>query len=518
MEYITTVYFVRHAQADNSNQDGRRRPLTEKGLADRRLVTEFLEDKAIDAVLSSPFKRAVDTVAEFAEKGGFEIEKIEDFRERKSDSDWDRINDGLSFIERQWADFSYKLSDGECLAEVQARNIRALNQVLALYKGKKIAIGTHGTALSTIINYYDSSYSFDNFMDMLYKTPWIVKMDFDENGCIGIEKIDLFESDKNHNKKSDYEQCEVRTAPLGYMKAYRYTVIFSRYKDKWLYCRAKARDGFETAGGRIELGETALEAAKRELFEETGAISFDITPAFDYSVHFPAVYSNGQVFLAEIHELGDMPDFEMSEIGLFDTIPDIMRFPNILPVLFNYLQGWMNLRTAADEIWDIYDSERRLTGRTHRRMDPLPPDDYHLVVDVWLQNSKGEFLITKRAPNKGFPNMWECQGGSAAAGDDSLSAAVREVKEETGLDLNPEKGRCVLSLKRKNALHDIWLFRQDFEIADIKLQEGETIDAKYAELDEIFEMISRGRFCPIDYMNELHEICDLGRDLARHFS
>jgi len=81
---MTTVYFVRHAEADNTIRDGRIRPLTEKGLADRKLVTEFLQDKNIDAVLFSPFRRAIDTIAEFAEENGFDIELIEDFREQKS--------------------------------------------------------------------------------------------------------------------------------------------------------------------------------------------------------------------------------------------------------------------------------------------------------------------------------------------------------------------------------------------------------------------------------------------------
>ena len=138
----------------------------------------------------------------------------------------------------------------------------------------------------------------------------------------------------NPTAKHDYESCEVRTDKLGVLKAYRYTVVFARYKDKWLYCRAKGRDTFETAGGRIEEGEIPLEAAKREFFEETGVVKYEIKPAFDYSVHLPNIYSNGQVFFAQVHEIGDMPLFEMAEVKLFDTIPDKMRFPKILPVLF----------------------------------------------------------------------------------------------------------------------------------------------------------------------------------------
>jgi len=192
-KFVTTIYFIRHAEADNSNRDGRIRPLTEKGLTDRKLVTEFLLDKRIDAVLSSPFKRAVDTVADFAEKSCFEIEIVEDFRERQSDSDMNsRDNmDFTSFMERQWADFDYTFSDGECLADVQARNIAALSGVLHRYRDKTIVIGTHGTALSTIINHYDKTYGFDDFMAMVNILPWVVKMTFNEYGYIGMEKIDL---------------------------------------------------------------------------------------------------------------------------------------------------------------------------------------------------------------------------------------------------------------------------------------------------------------------------------------
>jgi len=166
---------------------------------------------------------------------------------------------------------------------------------------------------------------------------------------------------------------------------------------------------------------------------------------------------------------------------------------------------WLNLQSSKDEIWDVYDSERNLTGRTHRRGDPLPAGDFHLVVHVWIENSQGEFLISKRAPNKGYPNMWECTGGSAIAGDDSLAAAVREIKEELGLDAKPENGRCLLTLTRDGDICDIWLFTQDFDIEDVVLQENETTDAKYASLSDIHKMIDDGEFIPFHYIDELFE-------------
>ena len=138
-------------------------------------------------------------------------------------------------------------------------------------------------------------------------------------------------------------EWDTRVFPLNDLGSgsYRYVVIFARYADKWLYCRAKNRDTFETAGGHIEKGETPLEAAKRELYEETGASGFDIRGVFDYSVHRPDSYSNGQVFLADVHGLDRLPDFEMAEVKLFDTIPDKMRFPLILPVLFEKVRTFL---------------------------------------------------------------------------------------------------------------------------------------------------------------------------------
>ena len=145
----------------------------------------------------------------------------------------------------------------------------------------------------------------------------------------------------------DYDNCEVRTADLETLGGYQFIVVFARYRDKWLYCRAKSRDAFETAGGHIEPGESPLEAAKRELYEETGAVGFNITPAFDYSVHIANISSYGQVFFAQIHELGDMPDFEMEQVELFDGLPDKMRFPGILPTLYEKMRIWLSDRQVT---------------------------------------------------------------------------------------------------------------------------------------------------------------------------
>jgi 8-oxo-dGTP pyrophosphatase MutT (NUDIX family) len=135
-----------------------------------------------------------------------------------------------------------------------------------------------------------------------------------------------------------------------------------------------------------------------------------------------------------------------------------------------------------------------------------------MVIHVWLQNSKGQFLITKRSPNKGFPNMWECTGGSALAGDDSLSAAMREVKEETGLTLISENGKVILSGIGTDYFYDIWVFQQDFELKEVVLLEGETCDVRYATAEEILKMQQEGIFVPYEYLAELFQKIGLIRE------
>ncbi len=103
---ITTIYFVRHAQPEYENHDDMSRPLSDKGQIDKKRVTDFFCDKHIHAVLSIPFKRAVDTVDDLAKTKGLPIQIVQDFRERKVDTKW--IDDFDAFCKAQWADFQWK--------------------------------------------------------------------------------------------------------------------------------------------------------------------------------------------------------------------------------------------------------------------------------------------------------------------------------------------------------------------------------------------------------------------------
>ena len=184
---MTTIYFVRHAEPNLSNHDDKSRELSPKGLQDRKLVSEYLKDKGIDLVISSPYKRAIDTLGDFADLMDMEIVLEDRFRERKVGNEW--IADFEAFTKRQWLDFDYKLFDGECLAEVQERNVEALREVLETYDGKNIVIGSHGTALSTIINYYDRSFGYFEFERIRMIMPWIVVFNFEGKKCLNIQEI-----------------------------------------------------------------------------------------------------------------------------------------------------------------------------------------------------------------------------------------------------------------------------------------------------------------------------------------
>ncbi|WP_174614824.1 NUDIX hydrolase [Virgibacillus ihumii] len=148
------------------------------------------------------------------------------------------------------------------------------------------------------------------------------------------------------------------------------------------------------------------------------------------------------------------------------------------------------------ELWDMYDKDRRKTGRTHERGVPLAIGDFHLVVSVWIVNDDGDFLISKRHPDKTNPYLWEFPGGSVLTGEDSYQGALREVHEEISIDLSGYEGKVLRSVRRKVNFHDTWLFHASFPIEDVTLQADEVIDARWATPNEIKRLIKGGDFAP----------------------
>lgn len=124
------------------------------------------------------------------------------------------------------------------------------------------------------------------------------------------------------------------------------------------------------------------------------------------------------------------------------------------------------------EKWDLYTKYREKTGKEHIRGQMIPEGFYHLVVHVWIRNHRGEYLISQRSASRPtFPLMWECVGGSVLKGESSIDGALREVKEEVGLDLEQKDGKQLFSKIRGsdvryeckvfNDIMDVWLFKYD---------------------------------------------------------
>lgn len=151
------------------------------------------------------------------------------------------------------------------------------------------------------------------------------------------------------------------------------------------------------------------------------------------------------------------------------------------------------------ELWDLYTRDRRLIGETHVRGEKLPPERYHLVVHVWIRNSRGEWLISQRAANRpSFPLIWECTGGSVTQGEDSLTGAIREAKEEVGVDLDPTQGRLLSSIVRDHFqdIRDDWLFRYDGEIDLRNATTDEVADMRWMRVEEIRALYREGKLVP----------------------
>lgn len=137
------------------------------------------------------------------------------------------------------------------------------------------------------------------------------------------------------------KELKCRIFPLNYFAEYKYTVICTVYNGKWVLSRHKRRSTWETQGGHIEPGETPLDCAKRELFEESGINNADIYPVCDYWGFNSQSCSNGMLFLAFANSLGSLPQSEMKEYKLFDTIPAELTYPLTTPIFLKQAEAYL---------------------------------------------------------------------------------------------------------------------------------------------------------------------------------
>ena len=167
-------------------------------------------------------------------------------------------------------------------------------------------------------------------------------------------------------------------------------------------------------------------------------------------------------------------------------------------------------REVIMELWDIYDADKKRTGRTMRRNDfRLADGEYHLTVLGVVARRDGRFLITKRVETKAWaPGWWEVSGGAAMAGEESLDAVRREVREETGLDVSDWDGGYLFTYHRENPgegdnyFVDVYRFIGDFAEEELRLQQRETDGYRLATAEEIRELADQGIFLHYDSIKE----------------
>lgn len=157
------------------------------------------------------------------------------------------------------------------------------------------------------------------------------------------------------------------------------------------------------------------------------------------------------------------------------------------------------------ELNDIYDANRNLTGRTHRRGTKWGLGEYGLVVCVWIYDGKGNLLMTRRAPQKSFPGTWENSGGAARAGETSRQAIRRELFEETGIRAEEEDFEFLRTTRDNHAFYDHYCLRSQISLEQVVLQPGETDGVKWVSHAQVHEMIRKREICQIIAQQFLEE-------------
>ncbi|MCK6208021.1 histidine phosphatase family protein [Bacillus infantis] len=180
----TNLYFVRHAHSTYT-PDESARPLSSRGFADAERITGILEKENIDIVISSPYRRAVQTVEGVAKVIGQEVIIEDGFKERNLSAK--PVEDFNLAITKVWEEPSFSWEGGESNIDAQKRGIEATLKVLETYEGKNIAVGTHGNIMVLIMNYFDEKYGFSFWKDL--NMPDVYKLTFDKRDLKEVNRI-----------------------------------------------------------------------------------------------------------------------------------------------------------------------------------------------------------------------------------------------------------------------------------------------------------------------------------------
>ena len=180
----TTLYLVRHAHSVYS-PDEWSRPLSSKGIKGADHMTALLKNEAIEKVISSPYKRAIQTVEGIASYFQLDIEIIDDLMERKL-AEYS-VPDFREAMDKVWGNPDFAFEGGESNKTAQQRGVNAIKYILGKYVGKNIVIGTHGNIMVLIMNYFDKRYNYDFWRSL--SMPDLYKLVFIKDRLIHVEKL-----------------------------------------------------------------------------------------------------------------------------------------------------------------------------------------------------------------------------------------------------------------------------------------------------------------------------------------
>lgn len=156
------------------------------------------------------------------------------------------------------------------------------------------------------------------------------------------------------------------------------------------------------------------------------------------------------------------------------------------------------------ERWDVVRRNGTRIGRRVVRAGDLRPGQFHLVVHVWIRNEANVYLVQRRADGLDRnPGIWATTAGSVLAGEDSLSAAIRETNEELGLVLDQSQLRRIARLTSENRVEDIWLAEVVSAVMGLPKPGAEVSDFMWATKSEICRMIKLGEFFPYSYFDQI---------------
>lgn len=156
------------------------------------------------------------------------------------------------------------------------------------------------------------------------------------------------------------------------------------------------------------------------------------------------------------------------------------------------------------ETCDVVDKLGNRTGQVVIRGTELAPGEYYLVVHVWIRDESGNYLIQQRALNLASdPGIWTTTTGYVLAGEESIAGAMREAKEELGIQLSPTRLRKLDRHTMDNRVEDIWLADVLHNPIQVSILEAEVADWKWVSRDELEQMMELGDFFRYSYFGNL---------------